>query len=157
MEQLRQTSSDQLRPTVTSGGQPEPECDPFWTTLTRYVSDPGSLLPSRFETVHSTVAPWRHAEFLGGSCPFFSTDIVTSRSGGGRGAIADCEAIVSAVDTHVPDQFQHRHVHCCRLRPGHASSATRCTNQQDRTCSTTRPHLQTAGRHHTSTRTSNSS
>jgi hypothetical protein len=123
MEQLRQTSSDQLRPAVTSGGQPEPNCDPFWTssdqlqpattsddqpepdcdplwtTLTRYVSNPSPLLPSRFKTVHSTIAPWRHHGSLGGSYPFFSTDTVTSRSGGGRGASADCKAIVSAVDT----------------------------------------------------------
>jgi hypothetical protein len=39
------------------------------------------------------------APSLGGFYPLFSTNTVTSRSGGGRGAIADCEAIISAVDT----------------------------------------------------------
>ena len=138
MEQLRQTSSDQLRPAVTSGGQPESNCDPswassdqlqpattsdqmqpatttsdqpepdsdlLWTTLTRYVSAPSPLLPSRFETVQSTIAPWRHDGSLEVSCPFFSTDTVTSRSGGGRGASADCKAIVSAVDTSNTGSF----------------------------------------------------
>ena len=73
----------QLQPAATSDNQPEPDGAPFWTTLTRYVSDPSPLLPSRFKTVHSTIALWRHHGSLGGSCPFFSTDTVTSRSGGG--------------------------------------------------------------------------
>ena len=94
MKQLRQTSSDQLQPTTTTSDQPEPDSDLLWTTLT-----PGPLLPYRFETVRSNIAPWRHDGSLEVSCPFFSTDTVTSRSGGGRGASADCKAIVSAVDT----------------------------------------------------------
>jgi hypothetical protein len=97
--QLQPTSSDQLQPAATSGDQPEPDCDSFWTTLTRYVSDPIPLLPSRFKAVRSTIASWRHHGSLGGFYPLFSTNTVTSRSGGGRGASADCEAIVSAVDT----------------------------------------------------------
>jgi hypothetical protein len=99
MVQLQPTSSDQLQPAATSGDQPEPDCAPFWTTLTRYVSDPSPLLPSRFKAVRFNIASWRHHGSLGGFYPLFSTNTVTSRSGGGRGANADCEAIVSAVDT----------------------------------------------------------
>ena len=100
MVQLQPTSSDQQQPAATSGDQPEPDCDSFWTTLTRYVSDPSPLLPSRFKAVRSTIASWRHHGSLGGFYPLFSTNTVTSRSGGaGRGASADCEAIISAVDT----------------------------------------------------------
>jgi hypothetical protein len=32
MDQLRQTSNDQMRPEVTSGEQPMPNCNPFWTS-----------------------------------------------------------------------------------------------------------------------------
>jgi hypothetical protein len=74
------TSSDQLQPAATGGDQPEPDCDPFWTTLTRYVSDSSPLLPSRLTTVHFTIAPWRHHGSLGVSCPFFYTDTVTDTS-----------------------------------------------------------------------------
>jgi hypothetical protein len=82
-----------------SQGQPEPDCDYFWTTFTRYVSEASPLLPSRFKAVRSVIASWRHHGNLGGFYPLFSTNTVTSRSGGGRGAGADCEAIISAVDT----------------------------------------------------------
>ena len=44
MEQPRQTSSDQLRPAVTSGGQPEPNCDPFWTSSDQL--QPATLRPA---------------------------------------------------------------------------------------------------------------
>jgi hypothetical protein len=49
--------------------------------------------------VRSTIASWRYHGSLEDFYPFFFTDTVTSRSEGGRGASADCEAIVSAVDT----------------------------------------------------------
>jgi hypothetical protein len=99
MVQLQQTSSDQQQIAVPSGDQPQPQeadCDSFWTTLTRYVSDPSPLLPSRFKAVRST---GRHHGSLGGFYPLFSANTVTSRSGGERGASANCEAIISAVDT----------------------------------------------------------
>ena len=57
MVQLQPTSSDQQKPAATSGNQPrppEPDCDFFWTTLTRYVSDASPLLPSRSKAVRST-------------------------------------------------------------------------------------------------------
>ena len=56
----------------------------------RYVSDASPLLPSRFKAVRSTIASWRHYGSLGSFYPLFSTNTVTSRSGGGRDASADC-------------------------------------------------------------------
>jgi hypothetical protein len=73
MVQLQPTSSDQLQPAATSGDQPEPDFDSFGTTLTRYVSDPSPLLPSRFKAVlppshcGGIMAPW---DFY----PLFSTN-----------------------------------------------------------------------------------
>jgi hypothetical protein len=69
MVQLQPTSSNQQKPAATSGNQPrppEPDCDFFWSTLTRYVSDASPLLPSRFKAVRSTIASWRHHGSLGG-------------------------------------------------------------------------------------------
>jgi hypothetical protein len=92
------TRASQGQPAIQ--GQPEPDCDSFLTTFTRYVSDASPLLPSRFKAVRSIIASWRHHYGnLGGFYPLFSTNTVTSRSGGGRGADADYEAIISAVDT----------------------------------------------------------
>ncbi len=90
------TSSDQQQP-------PYPDCSSFWTPLTGYVSDSSDLLPARFKAVRTAITSWRYHGSLGGFYPLFSTNTVTGRSGGGRGAAADCEAIISAVDTSLID------------------------------------------------------
>ena len=159
MVQLQPTSSDQQKPAATIGNQPrppEPDCDFFWTTLTRCVSDASPLLPSRFKAVRSTIASWRHHGSLGGFYPLFSTNTVTSRShrsGGGRGASADCEATISAVDTSLSssntDMYTVVYDPDTHLQPQDVP-----INQQDRVHQ--HVHLQT-GCHRTSTRTPNSS
>ena len=79
---------------------PAPDRDSFWTTLTRYVSGPSSVVPSRFKAVRTIITSWGHYGFLGGFHPaLISSNTGTCRSGGVRGASADCEAIISAVDT----------------------------------------------------------
>jgi hypothetical protein len=100
--QLRPTGGERQRPAAASGDQqlpPEPDCDSFWTAMTGYVSESSTLLPARFKAVRTAITSWRYHGSLGGFYPLFSTNTVTSRSGGGRGASADCEAIISAVDT----------------------------------------------------------
>jgi len=77
--------------------QPESDCDSLWTTFTRYVSDASPLLPSHFKAVRYVIAPWNQGN-LGGLYSLFSANTAASRSGGGRGAYADCEAIISAVN-----------------------------------------------------------
>jgi hypothetical protein len=89
--------------------------------------------------------------------PLFSTNTVTSRSGGGRGASADCEAIISAVDTSLissntdmytvvydPDMYLHACIFSHKMyQPAESRSPEHV-------------HLQT-GCHRTATRTPNSS
>jgi hypothetical protein len=105
----------QLRPTGSGQQQPpEPDCESFWITLTRHMSDPSTLLASRFTVVRVIgiiwitciigITSWRHYGSLGGFYSLFSSNTVTtSRSGGGRGGSVDYEAIISAVDTSLTD------------------------------------------------------
>jgi hypothetical protein len=131
--------------------QPESDCDSLWTTFTRYVSDASPLLPSHFKAVRYVIAPWNQGN-LGGLYSFFSANTAASRSGGGKGCLCRLRGHHLS-SQQVPDEFQHRLEHC-RLRPGHASPAARCTNQQDRVRQ--HVHFQTEY-HRTTTRTPNSS
>ena len=56
---------------------------------------------ARFKHVRTSITSWQHHGSLGSFYPLFSTNIVTGRSGGGKSA--NCEAIISAVDTSLTD------------------------------------------------------
>ena len=89
----------QLRPASTSSSPSDRTT--FWTPLTPFVSTTSSSASARFKRVRTAITSWQHHGSLGSFYPLFSTNTVTGRSGGGRGA--DYEAIISAVDTSLTD------------------------------------------------------
>jgi hypothetical protein len=95
------TYRDQLEPTIQPAGSNQSHTVILFGPLslgTCLAQAPCCPLASKL-CVQSPNHAWRQHGNLGGYYPLFSTNTVTSRSGGGRGAGADCKTIISAIDT----------------------------------------------------------